>query len=97
MTEALNTSTVDSGAASHQGAQGKPAWGCFSTIETGHPRMGMIRELVRFRTKWQSRPYGDQGLFVKSSVFSEVWDVRLNKLVGLRAGVQDTYRMCSTA
>jgi hypothetical protein len=49
-----------------------PVWGCFSTIETGHPQQRIITELVRLRTRWQSKPYGDQGLFVKASVFSQV-------------------------
>lgn len=33
--------------------------------------MGIVSEFVKLRTRWQSRPYGDQGLFVKSSVFAE--------------------------
>lgn len=56
-----------------RGGSGRPpAWGCFRSIDTGLPSMSLVRWGVAMRTRWRSRPYGDQALFCSRAHFQQV-------------------------
>ncbi|KAL3159661.1 hypothetical protein ABBQ38_010069 [Trebouxia sp. C0009 RCD-2024] len=49
-----------------------PCWGCFETIDADvgcAKQQQLLRRAVRFRTRRHHMPYGDQALFVTSTLF----------------------------